>query len=173
LGAFFSLAHICLSKNEGASGGTGDIGIKGFLNQLAQVNLTQYSGISDEECKDINDYFKLFAYASPNGKFEDGWLYQVKNSVTPGTFMFDSKSFPNTPYELKKLDVGSLFLDKAYHWSDSRSVKNLSGDRYDNFVRLLIETDFQPEQKVNNPKEKFLAHIFNGITKSQPNLINS
>ena len=172
LGALFSLAHICLSKNDGATGGSGDIGIKGFLNQLAQVNLTQYKGISDEDCKDINDYFKLFAYAFPNGKFEDGWLYQIKNSVSPGTFMFDSKAFPNHPSELKKLDVGSLFLDKAYHWSDSRSVKNLTGDRYDNFVRLLIETDYQPEQKVNNPKEKFLAHIYNGITKSQPNLIN-
>ena len=173
LGAFFSLAHICLTKNEGASGGTGNIGIKGFLKQLDTVEIKEYSSISDEECKDINDYFKLFAYASPNGKFEAGWFYQIRNSVTPGTFMFDSKAFPNTPTELKKLDVGSLFLDKAYHWSDSKSLKNPFGDRYDNFVRVLIETKFQDEQKVTTVKEKFLAHIFNGITKSQPNLINS
>ena len=169
LGAFFSLAHICLSKNEGASGGTGDIGIKAFINQLKDNKLPLYIGISDEECKDINDYFKLFAYASPGGKFEEGWLYQVKSSVTPGAFMFDSKSFPNTSSELKDLDVGSLFLDKAYHWSD----KGLFSNRYDNFIKVLLETEALPEQKVNTLKEKFLAHIYNGITKSQTNLINS
>lgn len=170
LGAFFSLAHICLSKNDGASGGTGNIGVKGFIKQLSDQNIKKYDGlISDEECKDINDYFKLFAYESPNGKFEAGWLYQVNNSVTPGKFMFDSKSFPNSPAELKGLDVGSLFLDKAYHWSD----KGMFSNRYDNFIKVLLETDALPEQKVNTIKEKFLAHIFNGITKSQPNLITS
>ena len=170
LGAFFSLAHICLSKNDGASGGTGNIGVKGFIKQLSDQNIKKYDGlISDEECKDINDYFKLFAYESPNGKFEAGWLYQVNNSVTPGKFMFDSKSFPNSPAELKGLDVGSLFLDKAYHWSD----KGIFSNRYDNFIKVLLETDALPEQKVNTIKEKFLAHIFNGITKSQPNLITS
>ena len=169
LGAFFSLAHICLSKNEGASGGTGDIGIKGFLKQLAQVKLSQYSGITDEECKDINDYFKLFAYESPNGKFEEGWLYQIRNSVTPGTFMFDSKAFPNTPKELKGLDVGTLFLEDQYHWPKGGVLSN----RYDTFVKELIEIGPQDEQKVNTVKEKFLAHIYNGITKSQPNLLKS
>ena len=83
--------------------------------------------------------------------------------------MFDSKSFPNSPAELKGLDVGSLFLDKAYHWSD----KGMFSNRYDNFIKVLLETDALPEQKVNTIKEKFLAHIFNGITKSQPNLITS
>ena len=169
LGAFFSLAHICLSKNDGASGGTGDIGVKGFIKQLSDQKIKKYDGlISDEECKDINDYFKLFAYASPNGKFEAGWLYQVNNSVTPGKFMFDSKSFPNSPTELKGLDVGTLFFDATYHWS-----KSMFSDRYDNFIKVLLETDALPEQKVNTIKEKFLAHIFNGITKSQPNLITS
>ena len=142
---------------------------KGFIKQLSDQKIKKYDGlISDEECKDINDYFKLFAYASPNGKFEAGWLYQVNNSVTPGKFMFDSKSFPNSPTELKGLDVGTLFFDATYHWS-----KSMFSDRYDNFIKVLLETDALPEQKVNTIKEKFLAHIFNGITKSQPNLITS
>lgn len=168
IGAFFSLAHICLSKNEGAFDGTGKLGIKGFLKQLEISKIPQYISISDEECKDLNDYFKLFAYACPNGRFEDGWLYQINKSVMPGKFLFDSKSFPNLQSELLKLDVGTLFLDANYHWE-----KTIWDDRYSKFIKLLLEVGVDDSQKASSTKEKFLAHIYNGITKSQPNLINS
>jgi hypothetical protein len=44
-------------------------------------------------------------------------------------------------------------------------------DRYDKFVKTLIEVSPEESQKVNTTKEKFLAHIYNAITKSQ-NFIN-
>lgn len=160
LGAFFSLAHICLSKNGGA---VGDNGIKGFIIQCQQAKLTQYSTITDDECIDINDYFKMFAYTFDSGKFVPGWLYQIRSTVTPGTFLFDSKAFPDTPTELKKLDVGTIFIDEKYHWAKGGILSN----RYDNFVDKLIESNPKDEQKVNTTKEKFLAHIYNAITISQ------
>lgn len=156
LGAFFSLAHISLALN-------GNEGIKGFITQCENQKLTQYSTIDDQECADINDYFKLFAYSFSNERFNPGWLYQIRNTVTPGTFMFDSKAFPDTGSELKKIDVGALFLDDKHHWSKGGMFSN----RYNNFIGKLIETDSKEEQKVNTTKEKFLAHIYNAITVSQ------
>ena len=166
LGAFFSLAHISLTKNGAA---WGDSGIKGFIKRCEEQKLPQYSSITDEDCADLNNYFKLFAYTFENEKFIPGWLYQVRSTIAPGTFMFDSKAFADNAPELKKLDVGELFLDKKYHWPGGKLG---FGDTYDTFVKQLIKTDFKPEQKVNNPKEKFLEHIYNSITISQGELTN-
>lgn len=160
LGAFFSLAHISLTVNGGANG---DSGIKGFITRCEKQKLPQYSTIVDDECTDINDYFKLFAYTFDKDMFVPGWLYQIRSTVAPGTFMFDSKAFPDTSSELKKLDVGTLFLDAKHHWSKGGILSN----RYDNFIDKLIETTPKEEQKVNTTKEKFLAHIYNAITISQ------
>ncbi len=160
LGAFFSLAHISLTKNGAAFN---DSGIKGFIKQCENQKLNQYSTISDAECKDINEYFKLFAYTFKDAKFVPGWLYQVRNSVAPGKFLFHSKAFADNQTELKRLDVGTIFLDEKHHWAKG----GLFGDRYDTFVSKLINTNPQDEQKVNTTKEKFLAHIFNALTISQ------
>lgn len=160
LGAFFSLAHISLTKNGAAFD---DAGIKGFIKQCENQKLNQYSTITDVECKDINEYFKLFAYTFKDARFIPGWLYQVRNSLAPGRFLFDSKAFPDNQTELKKLDVGSIFLDDKHHWPKGGMFSN----RYDTFVGQLINTGPKDEQKVNTTKEKFLAHIFNALTISQ------
>jgi len=160
LGAFFSLAHISLTTNSGA---VDDAGIKGFITRCESQKLHQYSSITDAECKDINEYFKLFAYTFKDGKFVPGWLYQVRGSVAPGRFLFASKAFPENQTELKRLDVGTIFLDEKHHWPKGGFLNN----RYDVFVGKLINTNPKEEQKVNTTKEKFLAHIFNALTKSQ------
>jgi len=161
LGAFFSLAHICLTKNGAA---WGDSGVKGFIKRCEEQKLTQYSQITDEDCADLNNYFKLFAYTfDTNNRFISGWLYQIRSTIVPGAFMFDSKAFADTSSELKKLDVGELFTDKKYHWPSGGPF----GNSYDTFVKQLIKTDFNTDQKVNTTKEKFLAHIYNSITESQ------
>ncbi|WGQ11299.1 hypothetical protein QG516_06475 [Pedobacter gandavensis] len=160
LGAFFSLAHISLTKNGAAFD---DTGIKGFITQCENQKLLQYSTITDAECKDINEYFKLFAYTFKGTQLIPGWLYQVRNSVAPGKFLFDSKAFQDSQAELKKLDVGTIFMDEKHHWSKG----GFFGDRYSTFVEKLINTNPKDEQKVNTTKEKFLAHIFNALTISQ------
>ncbi len=165
LGAFFSLAHISLTKNGAANGNNG---IKGFIVQCENQKLTQYSTITDEECKEINDYFKQFAYTFNNDIFLPGWLYQVRNTVAPGTFMFDGKAFPTAPSELKKLDVGTIFMDAMHHWPKGGFLT----DRYGTFVERLINSGPAEKQKVNTTKEKFLAHIYNAITTSQNFTLN-
>lgn len=162
LGAFFSLAHICLTTNRAAFG---DSGIKGFIKRCEEQNIPQYSTITDEECNEFNQYFKDFAYDfKDNQRFIPGWLYQVRSTVSPGSFMFDSKAFSENINDLQKLDVGQLFMDKKFHWPGG----GVFGNSYDAFVKTLIKTGpNDSEQKVNHTKEKFLAHIYNSITESQ------
>jgi len=159
MGAFFSLAHISLSANGGA---TGDAGIKAFIDLLHKNKIDQYSSIDDSACTAINDYFKLFAYTFDREKFIPGWLYQIRNSIAPGNFLFSSKAFSDNHSELHRLDVGTLFTDSKYHWP-----KSLLSSRYDTFVKKLIESEPTAEQQVHTTKEKFLAHLHNAITISQ------
>jgi len=160
IGAFFSLAHISLTVNNAANG---DAGIKGFITRCQEQKITQYNTITDAECGEINDYFKAFAYTFESARFTPGWLYQVRSTVAPGTFIFDSKAFPDSLSELKKLDVGTIFLDEKNHWPKGGILAN----RYDTFVKKLINLGPEEEQQVNTTKEKFLAHIYNAITQSQ------
>lgn len=159
LGAFFSLAHISLTANGGARG---DSGIKAFITLCQKQNIRQYDSINDAECTDINDYFKYFAYTFEGAAFAPGWLYQIRNSIAPGGFIFSSKAFPDNQTELSRLDVGAIFSDSKYHWP-----KSLISTRYDSFVKKLIESGPRELQKVNTTKENFLAHLYNAISTSQ------
>jgi hypothetical protein len=163
LGAFFSLAHIVLTKNGAAYSSDDKAGMRAFITQLEQAKLQLYSSLSNDECTELNDYFKQFAYSVDGEKFYPGWIYQVRSTVAPGTFMFDSKAFTSNTKELKDLDVGALFSDDKNHWPKGGILSN----RYDSFVKTLIEVSPEDSQKVNNTKEKFMAHIYNAITKSQ------
>jgi hypothetical protein len=162
LGAFFSLAHIVLTVNDAATSTDPRAGIRAFITRFEQQKISSYRTISDEDCAYINDYFKHFAYSFDKENFKPGWLYQVRSTVAPGAFMFDGRAFAATPKELEGLDVGALFTDPKNHWP-----KSIFKGRFDQFVDTLIEHKPDPTQMVNTPKEQFMAHIFNAITKSQ------
>jgi hypothetical protein len=168
IGAFFSLAHIVLSINAAAFSSDPKSGMRAFITRLERQNIPLYNSIPDADCEDINEYFRLFAYTTDGvQRFYPGWFYQVRSTVSPGSFMFDSKAFTTNLKELQKIDVGELFLDKKNHWPGGGLLSN----RFDKFVDTLIASKPEESQKVNTTKEKFMAHIFNAITKSQ-NFIN-
>lgn len=171
LGAFFALAHLTLSVEEGAFGGPGS-GMRAFLNRLVKQNVTDYDGqINDKECDELNEYMKMFAYSfSDNGAtFNSGWLYQVRSSLGPGSFLFDTTAFAQNQKDLSKMDVGTLFTDEAYHWPKGGMMSN----RYDAFVKSMVETKPDAEaQKVSTAKEKFLAHLYRSISARQSGLLN-
>ena len=142
--------------------------MKAFITRLEKQKLPEYNSIPDSDCQEINEYLKQFAYSTDGGQqFFAGWLYQVRSTVAPGSFMFDSKAFTTNLKELQKIDVGELFLDKKNHWPGGGIMSN----RFDKFVDTLIDVKPEDSQKVNTTKEKFMAHIYNAITKSQ-NFIN-
>ena len=123
----------------------------------------EYNSIPDEQTVDLDNYLKNFAYTFSDTTFIPGWLYQIRDSIRPGKFMFDDKAFSSNKGELEKIDVGALFLDEKHHWD-----KSLISNRYDGFVKNLINQGTpKPEQKVNSVKERLLAHVYNAITISQ------
>jgi hypothetical protein len=64
---------------------------------------------------------------------------------------------------LKSLDVGAIFKEDKNHWE-----KGMLSSRYDGFVKGFVDNGTpKSNQMVNTTKEKFLAHVYNGITIAQ------
>lgn len=162
LGAMLSLAHIILVKHA-AIRGMG--GTKGLLERFRKQKINAYDSLTDQQAKELDEYFKKFAYnINKAGRFIPGWIYQIRNSVGSGAFMFKPEAFPDGA-SLKNVDPGDIFIDEKHKWN-----KTLLGNRYDNFIEKTVTDRLclpKERQKVNTVKEKFLAHIYNGITIAQ------
>ena len=162
LGAMLSLAHIILVKHSAVRGMSGT---KGMLERFSKQKIDAYDSLTDQQAKEIDEYFKRFAYdINKAGRFMPGWIYQVRSSVGSGAFMFKSEAFPDGA-SLKNVDPGDIFVDEKHKWD-----KTLLGDRYNNFIEKTVTDRLclpKEKQKVNTVKEKFLAHIYNGITIAQ------
>lgn len=165
LGAMLSLAHIILVKHGAVNGLSG---MKSLLERFKKQNIDDYSSLSDLQAKELDDYFKDFAYDIDKDKqFVPGWIYQIRKSVGSGSFMFKPEAFPDGA-SLGKVDPGNIFIDESHKWDKGKVAGVPFGDRYDNLIETTIEKSFPTEkQKVNTIKEKFLAHIYNGITIAQ------
>lgn len=166
LGAMFSLSHVILAKHEAA---LGQQGVKGLLDRFRKQNIEDYNALTDEQAAEIDKYFKLFAYdIDKNGNMVPGWIYQIHDSVGSGKFMFRPEAFPDRS-GLKDVDPGNIFVDERHKW-DKSPLKIGSGARYDHFIsKIVADSRCLPKekQKVNTVKERFLAHIYNGITIAQ------
>jgi len=165
LGAFFSFAHIVLAKNEAAYGNKGT---RCFLRDLKGSNIENYDTIPEEATDLLDEYLRMFAYYfSKEGEFVPGWIYQIRQSIEPGAFIFAPGAFPAVDKDLKKVDFGALFIDKKHHWDHSGMFETVD-NRYDKFVKTLInQSQPREDQHVNTVKEQFLARMYNAITISQ------
>lgn len=166
LGAMLSLSHIILTKHQAAYGMTG---IKGLLSRFKEQKIDAYDSLTDQQAKELDEYFKRFAYdINRAGRFIPGWIYQIRNSVGSGGFMFRPEAFPDGA-SLKNVDPGNIFMDEKHKWD--KSTLSFGADaRYDNFIGKTVSDSRclpKTKQKVNTVKEKFLAHIYNGITIAQ------
>lgn len=169
LGAFFSLAHVVLAK-QGASK-IGQEGIKGLLKRFEEQNIKDYDTITDEQAAQIDDYMRSFAYSesSAGDRLLLGWLCQINNSVGNSEFLFAPNAFPNAVKDINKVDPGAIFMDKKNHW-DTGGVMGIGANRYDKFIKnTMTDERSKPKdiQNVKTVKERFLAHLFNGITIAQ------
>lgn len=161
LGALFSLAHVILSKHNGAYGSESGDGVVGLLDRFAAQGITDYNTITDEQAKEIDDYFRQFAYKVAGGKLKKGWMYQLKDTV-PGSFIFNNDAFRTDPKEISRIDPGRIFTDDRHNWNHS-----LINNRYDTFIKGLVNTGYEDKQNVSTIKEQFMAHLYNAITEAQ------
>ena len=78
--------------------------------------------------------------------------------------MFRPDAFPDRS-GIKNVDPGNIFVDERHKWD-----KSLISSRYDHFIDKIVADGRclpKEKQKVNTVKERFLAHIYNGITIAQ------
>lgn len=161
LGAMFSLAHVILAKHEAAFGRPG---FKGLLERFDKQNIKDYDALTNEQAAEIDKYLKMFAYDIEDGNLKPGWIYQIQSSTGSGRFMFRPEAFPDKS-GIKSVDPGDIFVDERHRWD-----KSFMSSRYDHFIdKIVADSRCLPKdkQKVNTVKERFLAHIYNGITIAQ------
>lgn len=162
LGAFLSLAHLTLTTNEAGFGGNG---FENMRDRLSKNGISAYNDLSKKALTQLDDYMHLFGYKFDSSEnFIPGWIYQVRQSIQPGNFIFANSAFSNTMKELKSLDVGKLFEDSNYHWEASL----LGGGSYQTFIKSLNKLDLDNARHLtNHTKERFIAHLHDGIMASQ------
>ena len=162
-GGFIALMHLVLSKNKGADG---DDGVKALLGRMTEATQA-YTSLDTQFTEKLNKYFHSFGYNIENQNFLAGWLYQVKSTFEGKLVMADS-TFTRNLKELRKIEPGNLFTEPEYKWD-----KTMMGDTFGPFISLLKdeETEPKPNQNVSATNEKFIAHLYNAITKSPKNKI--
>lgn len=165
LGAFLSFAHLVLATHRGAFGENGNVGL---LERFSEQNIVDYDDITDEQAKEIDDYLKMFAYDIVNSNLVKGWIYQI-NSTIPGTFIFNNGAFETSVSALRGVDAGNIFTDDRHNWEGGGFLKSAKSARYDKFIKGLTNDLCYPmeDQSVSTTKEKYLAHLYNAITKAQ------
>ena len=157
IGALYSLAQIVLTYNEAAKGKQPDTGTKAILNRLKGNKVEQYATISDNALEQMDEYFRMFAYSVSDGKFNPGWIYQVRNSLNQGRFLFKNEAFPTQAVDLtaKRMNVGDFYTDESHKWS------------YEDFMKKFAEDETigqgEDRQNVSTPQEKFIARLYNAI----------
>lgn len=167
LGAFLSFAHIVLSKFQGAK--ESNDGVSALLNYLDTVNFQSYNNLNDNQCKQINDYLKEFAYKFINDKVAFGWIYQLNSSMGNGKFIFSQEAFKSNITELLDIDPGTIFADVMHHWDKSGNVLSSAANRrFNTFVtNIQHDANFPADKQGSTLKEQFLAHMYNTITETQ------
>lgn len=166
LGALLSLAHIILSRYKGAyedSMGTND-----FLAHLEQLHITQYSALTDEQAKQLDEYLKEFAYKLAGNEFIPGWIYQIFKSIGQGTLIFTPEAFETNTSRLEDIDAGGIFMDDQHNWDKRGLIGSASKRRFDTLITIMMDEDSEPlEEQATTTKEQFLAHLYNAITIAQ------
>lgn len=169
LGAFFSLAHIILASNEAAFGKQGT---KNLLRRFKEQSIDNYDSITDDQAAQIDSYMRSFGYMLEpgSGRLTPGWICQINHSVGSGQFIFQASAFPKSAKDIPSIDPGDIFIDNRHNWIKGGFMNGKSRDKSFNLlIGILAKPESQPKDKQNvkTAKEKFLAHLYNGITIAQ------
>lgn len=166
LGALLSLAHIVLSKYDGAREGV--CGTAEVLNYFNSAKFPNYNDLTDAQCAEIDEYLKEFAYKFVKNEVVFGWIYQIFKSVGAGKFLFSTEAFKTDISALRNIDPGAIFADEMHHWDTKGIVGRKADRRFDNLMTILKNPDSLPtDEQAVTLKEQFLAHMYNAITTAQ------
>lgn len=166
LGAFLTFAHVILSKNQGAYSSVN--GIDAFMNYV-HTDSINYTDVNLDQRAEINEYVREFGYKIiDNDTVDFGWIYQIRKSVGPGSFIFSPEAFKTIDKELLKTDIGTLYGDGMRDWCPTNLIGNPKGPNssYDKFCNTFKDDQNSVPYDVqgDSSKELFFARMFNAIT---------
>ncbi len=155
MAAFLAFSHYVLTICAGTNEKDGGM-VKIAKKDLVERNRKDYEDIPNKQLEEINDYLKRFAY----DKSKNGWIYQIKDSVLPGNFLFKPQAF-----EAKEnMDFINVFNEKK------RFSLSLTKSPLINFLNILSGDQPNSIKDTNSPKEELLARIYNSIVKDQSSI---
>ncbi len=171
MGSFLTLAHIILSEH-GSALQQDDVskttkGTRGFIERLKKQGIHDYDEMSKNQCDEIDDYMKEFAYNVVNGSIVRGWIYQIHNSVREAgvsQFLFPPTVFEENIKALAAMDPCKEIQEKKEGGIFSRDKRT----GYDDFIKNLPKCLPTDAQNVSTMKERFLAHMYNAINLTIP-----
>jgi len=172
IGAFLAFSHIVINREKG---GLGECGTANLIDVLdKEFNIHDYKHINSKDSEDIDLFLKSFSFDyDTKGNVIKGWLFQVKES-TENPLLFNSDAFSLNQKQLKDFDFGKLFVDKKHHFH--YTYKEVLDNCYDKFRNTMQkDLDVRPNterQKAESINERFIAHIYNTLTKLY-NIINN
>lgn len=161
LGALLCLAHIVLSKFQGAY--TNVSGVGNMLNYFDQAKFTDYNGLTDTECETIDKYLREFCYFITPIGFAPGWIYQLSASVGNGRLIFSPEAFRTD--NMGDIDPGILQRDANHLWDTKGHIFASTADRHWNYFMEVVKSDkmLPTADQGTEPKEMLLAHLYNAI----------
>lgn len=166
LGSFLSLAHIILSKFEGAHEGV--CGTMELRDYLPTAKFFNFDNLTDVQCTEVDEYLKEFGYKFFKGNVIFGWIYQIFKSVGAGKFIFSPEAFKTDIDDLHDIDAGTVFDDASFHWDKKGILGSAANRRFNGLVEILKSQDsLTDETQAVTPKEMFLAQMFNAINIAQ------
>lgn len=166
LGALLSLAHIILSKFEGAHEDT--CGTSALLNYLDSAKFSNYNELTEAQCNEIDEYLKEFGYKFVKSDVVFGWIYQIFKSVGAGKFIFSPEAFKSDIAALHNIDPGTIFADEMHHWDKTGLSFNSSDRRFNTLISILKNSNSLPDDAQGvTLKEQFLAQMYNAVTIAQ------
>ena len=165
IGTMLSLAHIMLSRFEGAKEGTD--GTIDFIKGLERWNVDAYSALPDEQARLLDAYLKEYAYSIQDGQLAPGWLHQIRSTID-GSFIFSEDALPSVPADLSTVDPGGIYTDEKYNWQSSGLWGSKAEKRFNKFIEVLKSDESAPtSQQGTSLKEKFIGNLYNAIKNTQ------
>lgn len=163
LAGMYSIALLTLTYHKGADNVEG---ITGWLHRMSSMKYTDYENNVDELCKkDLTNYFKTFLFNKKDGKIEDGWLYQIKNSFN-GKFLFPASAFAKEWGEIENINAGEILEDDKFQWGRKKDAAGCSNKFVDEFIK---QKDNINKSNHGSSKQKLVAQLYNTITFLQIN----
>lgn len=157
-----SLAFVILRDNEAANSLSGENGVRSLINRFKANNILDYDQITADQVKDLNDYFRRFAYSVDSNSPEWGWVYQLARSVS-GQFLLEKDKLTPDLAAISKIDYGKLLPDKRNHWPRGF----MSSDMNKVFAKTFEDEHKSVTQRYSNNKEKLIALAFNTVMTLQ------